>query len=126
MVLDELAGYLADQSLGTLGTNLFLGRLPAAPDAAIALRQSGGLPPLESFNSRVEAPRVQVLIRETSYAACRFWAERLFQSFENIANTPLSGVQYLKCESDTSPAFLEQDNNGRYIFVLNLEVWKEF
>jgi hypothetical protein len=50
--LPEIGTYLAatvtDTAL-TLGTNLFLGRLPDTPDTCVALFETGGLTPAETM-----------------------------------------------------------------------------
>jgi hypothetical protein len=126
MILDELAGYIAAQGLGTLGTSLFLGRLPPTPDSVIALRESGGPPPINTFDASYERPSLQVLVRGSAYTSARLQAERLYQALTTVANTAISGVWYIHVTPDGPPTLLEHDESGRPILVFNLEVEKEF
>lgn len=126
MILDELAGYIAAQGLGTLGTSLFLGRLPPTPDGVIVLRESGGPPPVTTFDASYERPTLQVLVRGGVYASTRLQAERLYQALTTVANTSINGVWYAYVTPDGPPTLLELDETGRPIFVFNLEVEKEF
>ena len=74
--LPELGTYLAanvtDTTL-TLGTNLFLGRLPDTPNTCVALFETGGLSPEETMGgSSLPAytqPRCQILVRAADYAS---------------------------------------------------------
>jgi len=126
MILDELAQVIAAHGLGTLGTSLFLGRLPPTPDSVIALRESGGPPPINTFDASYERPTLQVLVRGSVYPTARLHAERLYQALMTVANTSINGVWYIHATPDGPPTLLEHDETGRPILVFNLEVEKEF
>ena len=44
-ILESIGDYLVTNSLGTLGTNLFLGTLPESPDVCTAVFENSGTPP---------------------------------------------------------------------------------
>ena len=126
MILTDLSAYLVSQTVGTLGVDIFLGKLPSLPNRATSIIQSGGLPPLEDFSNLIERPRIQLLIRDSTYATSRMWAEQIYQTMMRIQNISLSSTWYMKCEADSAPILLERDEHGRPIFVINFELWKEF
>lgn len=129
-LLDELGTYIGSQvgSL-TLGTNLFLGRLPDEPDTCVALYETGGSEPLSVMGSDalppVEQPRVQVLTRASSYATARALAGTIWLALENILNENLSGVRYHRCAAVQSVFALERDSHDRIILAQNFQVQKD-
>src|SRR5262245_42728080 len=69
-LLEDLASTLQTAGVGTLSQDLFLGLLPDAPDRALALYETGGLPPLYVHQSLLPSlirPGVQVRVRSAAY-----------------------------------------------------------
>lgn len=127
--LEDIGTYLGAQvgSL-TLGTNLFLGRLPDEPDTCVALYETGGAEPLPVMGSDavppIEQPRVQVLTRASSYSSARSLADLIFRALEQILNENLSGTRYHRCAAVQSPFALERDSHDRVILAQNFQVQK--
>jgi hypothetical protein len=64
----EIVDYLATLGLGTVGTNLFFGQLPATPDECGAVIPAPGSPAEMKFGSQgvyLENPRAQIVFRGT-------------------------------------------------------------
>ena len=126
--LPEVGTYLAasvtDTTL-TLGTNLFLGRLPDTPDTCVAIFETGGLGPEEIMGgSSLPAftqPRCQILVRAAAYADASSLAEDCFKKTTLIDNESLSGVLYLRAAPMQSPFYLERDGQERVIFSCNYQ-----
>ena len=121
------AATIATQDL-TIGTNLFLGRLPDAPDSCVALYQTGGAAPDDQFGSaapQVERPSVQVRVRADDYATAEALASDVWGVLVLVANQTLTSTRYLRLAVDQSPFPLERDNQDRPVFVFNLEAIKE-
>ena len=112
----------------TIGTNLFLGRLPDAPDTCVALYQSGGSAPDDQFGSaapKVERPSVQVRVRSADYATAEALAGDVWGVLVLVANQTLTATRYLRLSVEQSPFPLERDAQDRPVFVFNLEAIKE-
>lgn len=131
MTLDEIGAYLAANISGTtltLGTNLFLGRLPDSPDTAVALFETGGTLPDHTMGGAsvpaFERARVQALTRAAGYANCRTLAQQVWTALEGVADESLSGVRYLRVTAVQSPFPLERDTSDRVIMGQNFEVLK--
>lgn len=126
-LLDDLGTYL-DAQVGalTLGTNLFLGRLPDAPDTAVALFEYAGAPPVNVMGSDappiLEQPRIQVLSRASSYSASRSQAITVWLVLEGILNETISGTLYQRVEAVQSAFPLERDTHERSVFAQNFQV----
>jgi len=134
-LLDELGAFLQAQSLGTLGSNLFLGGLPVdapnatTPDACTALVETPGFPAIYVHDvvppSR-EAPVVQILVRGApyDYATARQWAQDIFLALGSIRNQTLSGTFYLGVQPIQSVFHLRQDDYNRPLMTCQFRVDK--
>src|ERR1043166_7924080 len=116
MVLDDLGIYLQTQGLGTLGTNIFKGRIPqdapgtGVPDELIALFPVPGLPPEHTHDivgPAVEQPMVQVRIRggTTAGSDASAWtkAQQAFVALDSVRNQVINGVFYRQIMAMSSP-----------------------
>lgn len=124
MLLDDIALYLQQKGIGTIGTDIFKGQLPATPDNAIALFEYAG-EPQDLTDANLEYPGLQVLVRNKSYASGRQKIEQLKNDLHGITETTINNVRYLLIQAKQSPFFLERDENGRAIFVVNFRIIKE-
>ena len=128
--LNDIGTYL-DAQLGslTIGTNLFLGRLPTDPDKCVALLEYGGSTPISTLGSdampRMELPRIQVLSRDVTYADARSLAISIWLVIEGILNETLSGTLYQRVSAVQSVFPLERDSAQRAVFAQNFQVFKE-
>lgn len=128
-LLDDLGAYLGSQVASlTLGTNLFLGRMPDTPDTCVALYEYGGDVPLNVMGSDalppVEQPRLQVLVRAAGYSSARTLALECWTEIEGILNESLSGTLYHRVAANQSPFPLERDSQDRVIWAQNFRVQK--
>ena len=128
-LLDDVGTLLAAQvgSL-TLGTNLFLGRLPDEPDTAVALFETGGEAPVNTMGGglyEVEQPRLQVLTRGASYSATHALAMSVWLVLEATTNDTLSATLYHRITAVQSPFPIERDSKDRIVFSQNFRVQRE-
>lgn len=127
-LLDEIATYLEDKNVGTVGTDLFMGFMPDKPDNCVALFEYAGEPmelTMGSGDPTLERPGLQVRVRNTSYSAARSKIEDVVDAFHGLANQTLSGTRYLLIKANQSPESLGLDQNNRSEFVVNFSVLKE-
>ena len=128
--LDDIGTYLASQvgSL-TLGTNLFLGRLPDTPDTCVALYEYGGETPVSTMGGDamppVEQPRIQVNVRAPGYSSSNTLALSVWTALEGILNETLTATRYHRVAAIQSPFPLERDSADRVIFAQNFRVQRE-
>ena len=124
-LLTDIGSYLNSASISTqdltLGTNLFLGRLPESPDTCVALVQTAGVNPTDTFGTSfppLENQGLQTLIRATSYAV------DVFKSLTAVENATLTSTLYLKIEGQQSPFALLRDDQERQVMSCNYIVTK--
>ena len=127
-LLDDI-GLLLETEVAslTLGTSLFLGRLPDEPDTAVALFETGGEAPVNTMGGgqyEMEQPRLQVLTRGASYSATHSLAMSIWLELEAITNDTLSSTLYQRITAVQSPFPLERDTQDRIVFSQNFRVQK--
>jgi hypothetical protein len=130
MSLLEDVGTLIDSSSATLtlGTNLFLGRLPDSPDTCVAVYQYGGEAPFGVMGGDsmppVEQPRIQVVVRAAGYSTAETLSRTVWGYLETVLNETLSGTSYLRISAIQSPFPTERDIQERILFAQNFRVSK--
>lgn len=124
MLLDDIALYLQQKEIGTIGMDIFKGQLPATPDNAIALFEYAG-EPQDLTDANLEYPSLQVMVRNKSYATGRQKIEQIRNTLHGLTETTINNVRYLLIQAKQSPEALPRDENGRAIFVCNFRIIKE-
>lgn len=119
---DDLAEYLEDQGLGTVGTDIFTGDMNDSPDNVIVLNQTGGMPP--SVMGDYEQPGLQINIRNTSYAFAQTLALKILKKLHGIINTTIEGVLYHRIDVQSSQ-WAGTDEKNRTGWTIGLIVTKE-
>jgi hypothetical protein len=123
MLLDDMGQYLQEQSIGLLGTDIFLSLLPAEIDNCIALFEYAGEAP--ELHSNIEKPRLQVMVRNVDYQTGRMTIEQVKTALHGLSEQIINGKRYLLIKALQSPEFLGYDENNRAEFVCNFEIIKE-
>lgn len=127
-VLEAIGDYLETQGQGTLGTNLFLARMPESPDSCVTVFEYEGAAPMEVFRSNVTAvdmPRIQVKVRASreDYPVARDKAAAIRDLLGAITNTTISGVSLLRVRPVASILPLGFDQQDRPIVAVNFECY---
>jgi len=124
---DDVAEYLEDQAVGTVGTSIFVGHMPDAPSDCIAVIQSGGESPEMAgpISGQIERPRLIVRVRNTSYASGASKANDVLKALHTAGEVSLSGHRYLFIRAVGSVNQLGRDHENRSLFSLDFVVTKE-
>lgn len=133
MFLDDLGDLVSSGLPGTvsLGTNLFLGSMPAlAQDRAILISETGGLGPIHTMAPSVgscqivQRPRAQVWCRGAveGYQGARQDAENVFRVLNGVRDRTINGTHYLWITAVQDPFALPPDENLRPAVAFNLDV----
>jgi hypothetical protein len=140
VVLPEIAAKLAALSLGTVGTSIFFGSMPATPDEVCCLYEYGGLAPVHQFGSTAidyETPAVQVVFRgpkpgpgvTTAYTNPRAKAETAYHGLVAVEVATLTGGGqsgfYHTIRAQQAPFMVGRDENERYLIGVNFLAQKE-
>jgi hypothetical protein len=127
-LLDSLGTYLQTQGVGTLATNIFLGRMPDTPDACVVLIEDTGNGPMHVLGASayaIQRPRVRAFTRaaRNDYPAARTKAEAVRTALGAIRDTTLSGVTFL-CVNTTSDLYpVMRDGDDRVMIGIDFVAW---
>lgn len=126
--LIDIATYL-DAQLGsvTLGTNLFVGRMPDSPDTCVTLYEYGGGVPDNTMGGGLpvlENPSLQVAVRAASYATAESLIQSIWLTLEGVIDETLTSTRYNRISAIQSPFPLDRDSADRVVFVQNFDITK--
>lgn len=116
----ELADYLATHSVGTVGTDIFIGRQPATPNSCVTVIETGGQAP--SGYTPLSRPTVQVIVRDPSYETGRAKADAVFAALHQLANRDLGSHFIYFVLSIADIGYLERDENERHEWSMNFRM----
>jgi hypothetical protein len=130
-ILDDIGAYMVtnvtDTTL-TLGTNLFLGRMPTDPDTCVAIYETGGNDPTDVFGANsappIENAGVMCHTRAAAYSDCQSLAVDIMKTLSKVINETLTSTYYYKVEPIQSPFSLDRDDQDRMVFSCNFSVAK--
>jgi hypothetical protein len=98
MMLQDIAEYLEDQTIGTVGTSIFVGYMPDAPAVCIALYEYAGMEPMYTHDGHiVRRPGLQVVARGAvngDFSAIRTVLQNVENAIGNITNATIEGTFY--------------------------------
>ena len=129
----EILTYIDSYSTAlVIGTNAFAGYLPETTGRAVAVFETGGLPPVHTYAGSlpiIERPRVQIIARSTrptagapaSATGVHAIIDTVWRLLDGIANRSLSGTTYLRVAAVQRPFLLEIDSRGRQIWSANFD-----
>jgi len=121
VVIDDVAQYLADNSIGTLGTNLFKSFVPSSPDSCVTVLDTGGTKP--DMDLPTKSPTFQIYIRSTSYSAGKSKLDSVRALLHQVANENLVANQtyFYYILALAEGGHLGRDENGRDLFSINFQ-----
>lgn len=123
-LLEDIGTYLEAESIGTQGTDLFIGMMPDEPDNCVAIYQYSGLAPVKAMTIVpgeyvMEQPRVNVMVRNSSFQNAQAKAQAVFDALGGYSAGNILFIDALQ-----SPYQLGPDQNNRQLIGCNFEVTK--
>jgi len=123
-ILESIGDYLVTNSLGTLGTNLFLGTLPESPDVCTAVYENSGTPPAFTMGTggiAIDYPMLQVICRagKDDYPTARDAVETIRNLLASVTDVTISNVHILRIEPMGSVNPLGVDPKQRPLLSVN-------
>ena len=122
--IEEICEYLEDQSVGTVGTDLFGHRLPAGKTEGMVVSQYPGSVPevtCGSDGTRIQMPRMQFRARYASDATAVSKAEAAAAALNKIANESIEGRYWRSVVVLQEPGLLYADLNDMPNWGFNFE-----
>lgn len=119
-LVENLAQYLEDNSIGTVATDIFIGGLIDTPDNQISINQTGGVEP--NRENPIKEPTIQILVRNTDYANALNKITAIYDLLHQANDSVVleaGGVDLMYCFALQEPAYLLLDTSNRHIFTCN-------
>lgn len=118
-IISDIGEYLEDQSVGAVGTSIFLSKTVDTPDNVICIFDNPSHQPDRYIPTAV--PDFQVYVRNKSYTAGKTKADSIMDLLHQKANVELiSGSNYFYyIMADTEVMFIGRDDKGRCEFSVN-------
>jgi len=123
--VNSVADHISSNSLGTQGTNLFIGMLPDNDSLSILLTEYDGSY-TETFAAGIalSVPSLQIRVRGAAedYVTPRARLVALVTLLQAVSNQTLGGIQFLRIKPTSTILSMGQDARLRYEFSANFEV----
>lgn len=129
--LDEIAARLVAQSVGVIGTSIFLSTKTAIPPGNgpfITIVETPGYGAHRTHNGdRIQRPSAQIVVRANTYPIARTRARLAYLALDGVFNTLLSGVFYHRIVATQEPFDLGlEEGTARARVAFNIDAEKEF
>lgn len=119
--IQEIATYLANNAVGTLGTTVFYSHLPDASNQCVAVFDTGGTIPDRYINTK--SPTFQVFVRAATYTAGRELLDTIRTLLHNQYNVQLTvgGVYCYSINALSEGGHIGQNERGLDEFSMNFQ-----
>lgn len=123
IIIDDIADFLEDEGIGTVGTNIFVGQQPDSPANCITVIDTGGQRP--DIDLPTKRPTFQVLVRNTDYALGAAKLLEVRNALHNNYNATLveNGNYFYSINAITEGGHIGKDDIGNDEFSINFEAW---
>lgn len=121
----SVANFIESNSLGTKGTNLFIGFVPDADGLVIGLSEyDGNIRETQGQALAVQQPSLQVMVSgdKFDYVTPKTRLEAIQTLLANLNDSTLSGVHFLSIRPNGTINALGQNDNQSFEFTANFEV----
>lgn len=118
-IIDDIAEYLEDQSIGTVGTDIIMSNVLDTPDNIVVVRDTGGAKPDAYIPTGV--PDFQIYVRNKRYATGKALIDSIAELLHRVANTTLiaGGKYFYYIVMATEVLPIGRDDKGRSEFSVN-------
>jgi len=124
MIMTDVAAKIVALGLCTaVGTDLFKGQMPDAPDVCVGVHAYGGAAPDDVTGC--EYPKFQLQVRSTSPELAYAKAYALMEGLHSLRSVTLGTTLYHCITADSSPIPIGEDARGRWTYTVNFSVYKE-
>lgn len=106
--------------------NLFLRSLPDQPGSAMALFLTGGREPMRTMeNKTIDRWRIMIWCRGLTGGEAETAMLAVYTDLLDANNVVIDTKRWLRAQPVQPPFLLERDANRRYVYSMNVEIWRE-
>lgn len=103
--------------LGTVGTDIFVSKMPPDTDNCFAVYDTSGLP--SDPYLPIRQPTLQIVVRNTSYTTGKAKIEAVRKALHQLANFTQDSIYFYMILANSDGGYIGQDANGRHEFSIN-------
>jgi hypothetical protein len=116
-LLTDVANYINSNTSLTLGTDLFIGTLPANVESCVGIFQSGGVEPTTYLD--IIKPTIQVIVRNTNYETAQQLSYEIYDNLHQLYNQTMGSTEIYTIFALQEPTDIGEDETGRAVFTGN-------
>lgn len=120
MLIDDIADFLEDEGIGTVGTDIFVGHSPDDEDVSqniISVIDTGGTTPDPYLPTH--EPTFQVFVRNTSFLNGKNKLEAVRSALHRTGDTTIGSTKFMFILAISEGGSLGKDEVGRELFSIN-------
>lgn len=116
-LLDDVAGYLEDAGLGTVGTTIFKSYMPDAANSGLCVLDTGGIMPDKELPTR--SPTFQILVRGVTYTAGLAKIDAVRDTLHQIKNATIGNTFFYYILAQGEGGHIGRNERGLDEFSMN-------
>jgi len=116
-ILTDIANYINTNTSLTLGTDLFIGTLPANVDNCVGIFQSGGIEPTTYLD--IIKPTIQVIVRNSNYETAQQLSYEVYDALHRLYAQAMGTTDIYTVFALQEPTDIGEDETGRAVFTGN-------
>lgn len=118
-LIDDVATYLENNSIGTVGTDIFKSYLPDNDgNPIIAVYDTGGPAPNIDITS-LKNPTFQIFVRADTYSTGKATLDSIRSLLHGIIETQVGNTYFLNCFAQSEGGHIGRNENGQDEFSIN-------
>lgn len=129
--VEQIGYWLETQGCGTVGVDIFSGRLVDAPAQAIGVIEYPGAPGEyvhDRIGVNIDKPSAQILVRAASYSEAQALAQVAYLALDVnnqlITVPPSDSARYLSISPMHPPFLLQRDQNDLPVFAFSIQTMR--
>lgn len=119
MIITDIAQYLEDEGVGTLGTNIFAGYFPDNVDSGVCVIDTGGVAPDPDLPTRNKT--FQVFIRGTDYETGQDLVDTVRSTLHQISNQTIGSFYFYYVLALSDGGHIGRNDRGIDEFSINFQ-----
>ena len=116
-LIDDIAQYLVDNSVGIIGTNIFKSFIPDAVDTGLCVLDTGGVMPDPELPTK--SPTFQIFIRAADYITGRAKLDTVRTVLHQIKNTTIGNTFFYYILAQSEGGHIGRNERGLDEFSIN-------
>lgn len=116
----SISTYLQTKSIGTEGTNLFVGHVPPSPDTVLCVIPTPGIYDPNNILHPYDKGTFQLYVRGSNFEVAYTLSEQSYNELQALAGVTLSEIYFVEIVAlQNTPTALGKDSLNRFQLVQN-------